>query len=224
MFININKENLFHAYVCEGGADVLEQINEFINTELAMSISGNPDVFVKHYEAFGVADSREVARLAQLRPVGERKLLCISSPSITAEAQDALLKLFEEPPAHTHFFLVLPNVQNLRPTLLSRVQVLHPPQMFQGSPGTFEGEFLRADYARRLDIVAKIAKDKDRAGAASLINFLEKELYNASEIEKEEKYDALKAIALTRKYIGDKGSMLKQLLESVAMQLPILSK
>ncbi len=222
MFSNITKENLFHAYICEGASDVLEQVKEFIQSELAMSISGNPDVFVKHYEAFGIADSREVTRLAQLKPIGERKILCISSPSMTVEAQDALLKLFEEPPVGTHFFVVLPSVQNLRPTLLSRVQILTPSVQSDALyTGVSAKGFLKADYAKRLEMVAKIAKGKDRASALELLNALEDELYKSGDIKNEEIKIGLEAIAQARKYLGDKGSMLKQLLESVAIQLPI---
>lgn len=222
MLKGIEKDNLFHAYICEGGTEVLDEINNFIEIELGMSRNGNPDVFIKHYEAFGVGDSREVTRLAQLKPIGERKILCLSAPSMTIEAQDALLKLFEEPPAHTHFFVVLPSVNNLRPTLLSRVQILSA-RMFQGSLETFAGaaEFLQMSYAKRLDIVGKIAKDKNRGEALKLINALEANLYKCNELNHLQKTEGLEALAQTRKYLGDKGSMLKQLLESVAIQLPI---
>lgn len=221
MFSNIKKDNLFHAYICEGGVDVLAEVAAFLERELGMSTAGNPDVFIKHYEAFGIGDSREVTRLAQLKPIGQRKVLCWSAPSMTTEAQDALLKLFEEPPACTHFFVVLPSVNNLRPTLLSRVQVLRLSQVTPGTDVDAE-RFLKADYAKRLDIVAKIAKDKDRAAALELINALEAELYSSKGSGTLLKIEGLEALAQTRKYLGDKGSMLKQLLESVAIQIPII--
>lgn len=223
MFANINKDNLFHAYICEGEADVLEEVASFLESELSMSVLGNPDVFIKHYEAFGIGDSREVTRLAQLRPLGERKVLCWSAPNMTREAQDALLKLFEEPPARTHFFVVLPSVQTLRPTLLSRVQILRIPETESGVNANAEG-FLKSDYAKRLDIVAKMAKEKDRTGALELINSLEQTLYNIEGSDPLKKQEGLEAIAQSRKYLTDKGSMLKQLLESVAIQLPMTKK
>ena len=221
MFKNINKENLFHAYVCSGGSREVEAILEFVEHGLGMPTSNNQDLFVKHYDAFGIDDSREITRLAQLRPVGERKVLCISANKITHEAQDALLKLFEEPPLGTHFFLILPNVSLLRATLLSRVQVLEGEGTSVASDTATQeaSDFLKASYKGRLDIVAKIAKDKDRDKALGIVNELERILAR-EDLRDGSIRGALRAVELAQKYLPDNGSMLKQLMEVVAVSLP----
>lgn len=214
----IQKDNLFHAYVLEGDSAVLHELKEYLAEILDMRMQGNPDVLLKEYEMFGVDSSREIARFAQMRPIGEKKVICISAPSMTVEAQDALLKLFEEPPANTHFFVVLPSVQALRSTLLSRVRVIQKTLMVQEPLGPLAKEFLESTYADRLKTIAKIAKDKNKAAALELLNNLETELYQSKGSEP----SILEAIIQARKYMRDKGAMLKMLLESVAIQIPII--
>ncbi len=224
---NINKNNLFHAYVLAGGASVLASLQEHIANEFGIEVKANPDVLVKERELFGVDDSRAVARFAQMKPLGEKKIIFLSCTSMTTEAQDALLKIFEEPPADTHFFVLLPFVHTLRPTLLSRVRVVQTqiPQSYTGNTNMLATEFLESNYADRLKIIAKIAKDKDKATAIELLNILEQKLYKSSKSDpSQELLHGQEAIMQARKYINDRGAMLKMLLESVAIQLPIIKK
>jgi replication-associated recombination protein RarA len=59
-------------------------------------------------------DSRQAGRLVYIR----------DADGLTTEAQNALLKLLEEPPADTVFILAAASQQQLLPTILSRVQTL----------------------------------------------------------------------------------------------------
>lgn len=76
---------------------------------------------------------REVQKFLQLKTVGKkstRRVVCIEhADGLTQEAQNALLKLLEEPPADTVIILTAENKRTLLPTILSRVHVLavHPP-------------------------------------------------------------------------------------------------
>ncbi|MCL2065077.1 MAG: hypothetical protein FWG98_12020 [Candidatus Cloacimonetes bacterium] len=52
---------------------------------------------------------------------GEKKVYIIEGfDSLTAQASNAFLKTLEEPPADTHFILIVNNIEKLLPTILSR--------------------------------------------------------------------------------------------------------
>lgn len=76
---------------------------------------------------------RNVQKLLQLKTTGTkpiRRIVCLEhADGLTQEAQNALLKVLEEPPADTVVILTTQSKRMLLPTILSRVQVLrvHPP-------------------------------------------------------------------------------------------------
>ena len=66
---------------------------------------GNPDIVVLRYGLLSVEDARRVSELAAGAPfVGEHKVVIIAASRAYHEAQNALLKLFEEPPPGTYLF------------------------------------------------------------------------------------------------------------------------
>jgi DNA polymerase III gamma/tau subunit len=80
---------------------------------------------VESYETFGVDEGRELKE-AQLSKSfgGGKKIFVISFETITVEAQNSLLKVFEEPTPDTHFFLISRTGSRLLPTLRSRIVFL----------------------------------------------------------------------------------------------------
>ncbi len=56
-----------------------------------------------------------------IKPIGERNVVIISESDImTPEAQNRFLKLLEEPPGNSLIILLSENIENLKPTVLSR--------------------------------------------------------------------------------------------------------
>ncbi|HVU80012.1 MAG TPA: hypothetical protein VHD37_01470, partial [Candidatus Paceibacterota bacterium] len=81
----------------------------------------DPDVHAIEFEKFGIDDARELVRTASLESVAGRALYIVGIASMTTEAQQALLKLFEEPQAGTVFVLLVPHgsvIATLRSRLL----------------------------------------------------------------------------------------------------------
>ncbi len=74
----------------------------------------------------GIENIRGLHQFLQLKTTGRnevrRVVLVEAADSMTAEAQNALLKALEEPPADTVIVLTADNKLKLRPTILSRVQ------------------------------------------------------------------------------------------------------
>ncbi len=85
----------------------------------------HPDIIELGHDsdAVKVDEIRDLKRDALLRPNdGERKVYIINrADMLTHQAQDALLKILEEPPHFTFFILLCYNYSDLLPTVVSRV-------------------------------------------------------------------------------------------------------
>ena len=213
----IDTEHLFHAYIIEGDTSAVSLLEAHLQNTLAVSAQGNPDFFKKEYDTLKVDDSRAIIDFAQTKSFGEHKIILLFASFLTDAAQDALLKLLEEPPAQTFFFIVTPSAGALRPTLLSRVRLVRT-KILQKA----QSSFLADDYSKRLATIAKIAKEKDKGSALTLLDEIEDTLYHMDAVQTPAYRDALKNIAQARSYLAQNGAPLKMLLESVAVTLPII--
>lgn len=157
----------------EGIASALSHIEK----ELGLETTGNPDVVVMRYGLLSVDEAREVGDLVRQAPIGgSSKALILSADRLFHEAQNALLKVFEEPPEGTYLYLIVPSEGIVLPTLRSRMQLL------SGSSDTIytlAEEFLSAGKKEREEMVAALLdraksdkdeeKDAARAEARELI-------------------------------------------------------
>jgi hypothetical protein len=173
-----------HAYVVPGGSEEgIARALGFVSQELGLAQGGNPDVIVRRYGLFSVEDARDLADLARLASArGGAKAVVVSATRLFHEAQNALLKLFEEPPEDTYLFLVVPSEGMLLPTMRSRVMALGSAgksSKLQAPRAKEEGiteEFLEADGEGREKLVAKLLdraksdkdEEKQQARAAAL--------------------------------------------------------
>ncbi len=88
----------------------------------------HPDVFIIGREkTASIADVREIIRRATLKPNdSDRQVFIVcNAGKLREDAQNALLKLFEEPPASVAVFLLTESRSSLLPTVLSRGQRIH---------------------------------------------------------------------------------------------------
>ena len=153
----------------------------------------NPDLLSIRQETLGIDEAREISDWAIKKPFGEIKVAIITTAALTLEAQNALLKIFEEPPSGTYFFLVISSVGILLPTLMSRVAVLD-----KGRTSVVEedlgAKFVNSTLPQRMKIVSKIAKDKNKEEAKALVaSVLRRSRNNAEDLLKIEKYLATRS-------------------------------
>lgn len=217
-----------HAYFFEGSTDLLPEIAGLARDALGLSL-GSPDASARAYEKFGIDDAHDLRNLAALKSVSGRSLVVVATPSITTEAQQALLKLFEEPQGGAVFVLIVPH-GSLLPTLRSRCMAF---PFEAGSPSSAKEakEFLKLSVKERSTQIAELLDDEEgtRERTRELINALERELYamfskkGASAGERETLARGLSDLALFRKYLADRSPSLKMLLEHLAATLPRLS-
>src|SRR3990167_5043584 len=76
--------------------------------------------------SIGIMEIRKIKQILSLKPMGELNRLIIlkDMDKATIEAQNALLKILEEPPLSTYFVLTARNPNSLLPTVLSRCLVI----------------------------------------------------------------------------------------------------
>lgn len=184
-----------HAYVVEGDREAgIFSAREYAREVLGLSGEQHPDVVVFQYGLFSVDDAREVARFASNSPVaGDQKVLAIAATRIFHEAQNALLKLFEEPPVGTTMVLIVPSLGQLLPTLRSRVLTLpkYGPTKSVLDEHVMAQSFLSLDASARTKFITKLLdrtkgdKDEDKQAARGellqLMESLSRVAYRARE-------------------------------------------
>jgi len=92
-------------------------------------LESHPDVlWYGKDEPLGIAGVRHAIGDIQKKPFQEEEKYAVflHTDSLKHEAQNALLKTLEEPPAHTHIILVAQQEFSLLPTIRSRCLIVHP--------------------------------------------------------------------------------------------------
>lgn len=214
-----------HAFVIEAGAQQgIEAAQAWAERELGMQMKGNPDVVILCYGLLSVEDARGVADAVAGAPfAGKHKVVIIAASRVYHEAQNALLKLFEEPPQNTYLFLIIPAVGALLPTLRSRVQILQTPSTKHQAPKIAE-EFIKANKEKRSAVIKRLTSGKDeeerrelRDEAITLVDVIEATLFHRGV----EKHAAvLSDIARLRGYLHDRGAPVKLILEHLSLVTP----
>lgn len=201
----INETNLWgdhHAVLLLGNkTDHRSFVEETLG--ISLSSSSDPDLVVSAYESFGIDEARELKNRAYQKALGrDKQLFILFLDEITREAQNALLKLFEDPP-QARFVLSVPRRELLLPTLYSRLLLRETQSSAEKT------KILKQHIADVLTLIAQ----KTKAGDTEWIEACTREL------EGEVSGDArlLRAVGpgvmLLRKYGAQKGASTKMLLE-----------
>ncbi len=131
----------------------------------------NPDLLFLGNESLGIDEIRKLKSFLNLKPYAGRYKVAIidDAHQMGAEAANAMLKVLEEPPAHSLIILISANPQALLPTIYSRcVEIKFPPHSraellkYLGKLGLsrVQAEFL-ADFSNgRLGLAYRL-KEKD---------------------------------------------------------------
>ena len=127
-----NKPNpkLFQSYLLSGDKNSIDSEVEKLLSSLKIPFStSSPDTTIISPEkkSITIAQIRDLKSQIYQKPVKEHYRLIIFdyADNITLEAQNALLKIFEEPPSHAILILKAQNIKNLIPTIVSRAVVIN---------------------------------------------------------------------------------------------------
>lgn len=199
-----------HAYMLVGSSDwALSMLQE-------SGVHQDEDTTIRTYEKLVIDDARELVRACSLTPViATHRIFVLMCSAFTLEAQNALLKLFEDPPQTAQFYLVVPSASLIIPTLRSRLSLLAEERM--SVPATAietVRSFCKAPYTERLTLAQKLAATESALELDQFLNALESELHGRSE------FNALRDVLFVRTLITGPGASKKMLLEHLSLSLP----
>lgn len=239
---------MHHAYIIEGRKEeIVPILLSALEQHLGISVQGNPDLAVLEYQSLGINESRDLS-LRQSRSGFSasvnggkdnvsRKIFIISAESFTHEAQNALLKTFEEPTLHTHFFIIVPSLHIILPTLVSRVVLVRRGNLLSNKDDAldFAEKFLNtSSFAERFASIKKLTETRkdeivDREKIRRILDHLERILYTRLAGKKKgaplntlKESDIFHEIYQTKTYLSDRGSSPKMLLEHLAIGIPLI--
>lgn len=245
---HLDKNNLHHAYLIEGKKEeIIPEVLKFIKS-IGIKIVDNPDLNQIILDSFKIDDAKNLKSQSVEKGISEKqKVFIISVNNFLIEAQNTLLKMFEEPIENTIFFLIVPDTSIILPTLLSRFYVIRARQGLAGGLKKEAEEFIKMSLPDRILFVKEfvvqlededeendsenIYKDSVRSKAIKFLNALEVVLHNklftdsalgAIQIEPK----ALSGVGYfyqifkARVYLSQPGSSTKSLMESVALVVP----
>jgi DNA polymerase III delta prime subunit len=210
------KDTLHHAYFIQGDKTlVLHDLEVFLKDSFDIIREGHPDVHYSEYESFGIDEGRSLQEMQSFRPlVGDKKIFIITLNSITSEAQNSLLKVFEEPTEGAHFFIISSSSRILLPTLRSRMVVITHESSTTEVDNSEVKKFIKLSVKDRLEYVSSLIEEKDKARIEAFLQALVGEL--ASHINKTKGND-IKEILTLITYLKDRAPSLKLILERVAL-------
>ncbi len=191
------------------------------------NIGTNPDHHHKKFETLTIDDAREIKEIHAGRPFSADipRVFIIEFHGITREAQNALLKVLEEPAPNNFFFLIMPSFDILLPTLRSRLHSLDfdEDEKAQKKADSFLTLSVKEKVAKA-DAIAQSISDEAEAKhvAMEFVAAIELELYEAYSKENSPQKKALFAekfeiISKARTYLNDRAPSIKMLLEYVAL-------
>ena len=210
-----------HAYFLHSFKDAIFHLKDHLKDKFKINHTGNPDFYYQKFEVLGIDDSRRIKEnhLSKGFVEGGKRIFVIECDGMTHEAQNSLLKIFEEPNEHTHFFLLMPSVEVLLPTLRSRLLVIEFERENEKESLIEVEKFLKLSKKDKIafvdELAEKISEEKATKHEAQIfLSSLEAAVYKNG-LEKNAK--ALKAILKARDYLNDRSASGKQLLEYVAL-------
>jgi hypothetical protein len=181
----------------------------------------SPDQHILRIPRFGIEDARSLLNQAYQRPVQDaEQQLTVITDFITLEAQNALLKVLEEPPTSTVFLFVLPRDFTILPTLASRFyfNTEYRNGAVEVDVQNFDA-FIKQLYSERLSAIETSVKKEDQAWQRSIKYGLIKHL--ATLPSEHPSYQTIEYVA---RNLLTRGASNKMLLEQAALTLSLVKK
>jgi hypothetical protein len=205
-------QSFHHAYLLLGDkASSRSRFESYLDT-LGMKRQGNPDLFVYETEAFGIDEARALRDRAQDKSFGDKKVFGIFTSKITLEAQNALLKTFEEPYEKTYFFIAVREEGILIPTLRSRMELVRISRSESQTKESESEQFLKMSVKERMNFSKKFSDNE-----GDLASFLDNLLIV---MKKRNQGGILPKVLNTRRYAHDRSVSRRLILEHLATVLP----
>ncbi len=162
-----------------------------------------------------IDEVRRIRNLQSERTDGV-SVFIISCTHITHEAQNALLKILEEPSSHTYFYLIYPQIEQLLITLQSRLEVLEYTQI-QSEDGIIEpSAFIAMSLDERFSYIKEIT-DKKHEPLLQKKDVLHLCYHLEQHFSSTKNYQGLKTVYEARTMLLSSSASLKMILDMVAV-------
>lgn len=209
----IHENKIHHTNIVLGGEECKNIVLDFLLEKLEFSWRGNPDFILFEGDSFGIDEARGLEKWVLGKPIaGEIKVSLVLVRSLTFEAQNALLKVLEEPPLGTYFFICIESLGSVLGTFISRARVLD----LETSSTKKESrnlkdakKFLDSKIGERFEIIKSLSKITDKSEIKDLIKNLEGASYEYYKKDPEK----MGAVLTAKILLSSRGSSPKMILE-----------
>jgi DNA polymerase III delta prime subunit len=177
-----------HGYLFYGDRDsALKEMEELARFLLETSnIAANPDFCRLSFKKFGIKEAQELKDKAHRKPFGFKKIFLLEIGKISGEAENAMLKVLEEPPEGTYFLIFVPSLESVISTLKSRLVPIYV-RTAQSRRLGGAVEFLRMDGQEKANFLERLKNTKERIEIKNLflelIGALENDLKSAKDFK-----------------------------------------
>ncbi len=165
--------------VSKNSESALEKVTQICKQQNIAPIDQDTSTFEK---AIGIQDVIGIQKKLFFKPIKSKdKAVIIDAPfGFTTEAQNALLKILEEPPQNTFIIIVAPALNSFLPTVLSRCKIIEIKDETGFDEKELSGfkEILENLDSKGISEKLKLAQDFGTSREEALI-FLERLIFNA---------------------------------------------
>lgn len=234
----LDGNNLHHAYLIEGMyEEVFPSIKKFLE-KIGIGTMSNPDFCSMSFDNLSIEDARNIKSksLEKGFSLKNRKIYVISANNFLLEAQNTLLKMFEEPTENTIFFLIIPEVDVLLKTLVSRFYLIKTKVSLEKEMKKAE-EFIFMPIKDRILFIKDLLTDEEDEEEINLINantpkskalkflnaleFVLHDKMSKTVFDISSNVDFFEQIFKAREFLRQPGSSSKSLMEAVALSVPV---
>lgn len=188
-----------------------------VNTdEVISTLKERGDIQYNNFNQLLVDDAREIAQQVS-RKRNEKVSYIISANLVNIQAQNALLKFFEEVGDMYTFYLILPDLNNILPTVTSRAEI-------------FEGDYINSilptyaevsnmsivERVKLIDVILNDLKNEEinKQDILDFLNLLIKDMKKDTS-----KSNVVKRINDLSQYVNLNGSSVKSILEYCVLSI-----
>ncbi len=231
ILLELLDSNDHHAFLIVGERQSrFEKFRHLLHEKIAAEKMHAADMWSREYETIGIDDARSIKEVQNTMPIGDRRVMLVSFRSMQGEAQNSLLKLFEDPSSHTVFFVCVDDTSSFLPTLLSRFYVVNPGASTDAHADASRvretaQKFLHASYAARLNMLEPIITEKDKGLALGFIDSLEMELsqkMNRSAEGAHNRSQIFEELFSARHFLRSRSPSVKMILEHICGIVPVI--
>jgi DNA polymerase-3 subunit delta' len=169
---------------------------------------------VRHYRGvrMGIDEVRTIIYEAYLKPIHEdKRSFVIAYGQLTLDAQNALLKLLEDPPVTAQFFIIIDREELLIPTVRSRLLIVAREDIQAIDAECLK--FFTLSITERLTLIANRMKNNDDVWARVIMRAIEEKAH------REKNMPVLKALDELRPFYDTQGASRKMILEHLTLML-----